>query len=157
MKTGPGGHILTGPIYVEGADSGDVLEVRFKSIRPAINYACNSFGPRSGFLPEDFPGTSQSKIIELDTVRMLGHLAPASRIPLHPFFGSVGVAPPASIGPSEQRAAGDSRRESRQQRVGRRHDALHPGLDQGRAARSSATDTPARGTARWTSPRWKRR
>jgi acetamidase/formamidase len=98
MKTGPGGHILTGPIYVEGADSGDVLEVRFKTIKPAIDYACNSFGPRSGFLPEDFPGTSRSKIIELDTVRMLGHFAPNITIPLHPFFGSVGVAPPASMG-----------------------------------------------------------
>ena len=76
-RPGPGGHILTGPIFVEGADSGDVLEVRFKSIRPAIDYACNSFGPRSGFLPEDFPGKSQSKIIELDTVRMLGHFAPS--------------------------------------------------------------------------------
>src|SRR5262245_3798807 len=30
---GPGGHILTGPIYVEGADSGDVLEVDRKSTR----------------------------------------------------------------------------------------------------------------------------
>jgi acetamidase/formamidase len=98
MKTGPGGHILTGPIYVEGADSGDVLEVRFKSITPAINYACNSFGPRSGFLREDFPGTSRSKIIELDTVRMLGHFSSGITIPLHPFFGSVGVAPPASMG-----------------------------------------------------------
>jgi acetamidase/formamidase len=98
MKTGPGGHILTGPIYVEGADSGDVLEVRFKSITPAINYACNSFGPRSGFLREDFPGTSRSKIIELDTVRMLGHFSTGITIPLHPFFGSVGVAPPASMG-----------------------------------------------------------
>jgi acetamidase/formamidase len=98
MKTGPGGHILTGPIYVEGADSGDVLEIRFKSIRPAINYACNSFGPRSGFLREDFPGTSRSKIIELDTVRMLGHFSSGITIPLHPFFGSVGVAPPASMG-----------------------------------------------------------
>ncbi len=98
MKTGPGGHILTGPIYVEGADSGDVLEVRFKSIRPAINYACNSFGPRSGFLPEDFPGESRSKIIELDTVKMLGHFGPGITIPLRPFFGSVGVAPPASMG-----------------------------------------------------------
>ena len=98
IKPGPGGHILTGPIFVEGADSGDVLEVRFKSIRPAINYACNSFGPRSGFLPEDFPGKSQSKIIELDTVRMLGHFAPNIVIPLHPFFGSVGVAPPAASG-----------------------------------------------------------
>jgi len=98
MKTGPGGHILTGPIYVEGADSGDVLEVRFKTIKPAIDYACNSFGPRSGFLPEDFPGTSRSKIIELDTVRMLGHFGPGITIPLHPFFGSVGVAPPSSMG-----------------------------------------------------------
>ena len=98
MKTGPGGHILTGPIYVEGADSGDVLEVRFKSIKPAIDYACNSFGPRSGFLPEDFPGTSRTRIIELDTVAMLGHFGPDITIPLHPFFGSVGVAPPASMG-----------------------------------------------------------
>src|SRR5436853_3208150 len=98
MKTGPGGHILTGPIYIEGADSGDVLEVRFKSIKPAINYACNSFGPRSGFLREDFPNTSRSKIIELDTVRMVGHFASGITIPLHPFFGSVGVAPPASMG-----------------------------------------------------------
>jgi acetamidase/formamidase len=98
IKRGPGGHILTGPIYVEDADSGDVLEVRFKSIKPAIDYACNSFGPRSGFIPEDFPGKSQSKIIELDTVRMIGHFAPGIEIPLHPFFGSVGVAPPASMG-----------------------------------------------------------
>ena len=98
MKTGPGGHILTGPIYVNGADSGDVLEVRFKSIRPAIDYACNSFGPRSGFLPEDFPGISRSRIIELDTVRMVGRFASNVSIPLRPFFGSVGVAPPASLG-----------------------------------------------------------
>jgi len=98
MKTGPGGHILTGPIYVEGADSGDVLEVRFKQIRPVIDYACNSFGGTSGFLPEDFPNTRRTKIIELDTVRMLGHFAPNITIPLHPFFGSVGVAPPASMG-----------------------------------------------------------
>ncbi len=98
MKTGPGGHILTGPIYVEGADSGDVLEVRFKSIKPAIDYACNGFGPRSGFLPEDFPGKSHTMIIPLDTVRMLGHFADGITIPLHPFFGSVGDAPPASMG-----------------------------------------------------------
>jgi acetamidase/formamidase len=98
IKPGPGGHILTGPIFVEGADSGDVLEVRFRKIRPAIDYACNSFGPRSGFLRDDFPGTSRSKIIELDTVRMLGHFGPGITIPLHPFFGSVGVAPPASMG-----------------------------------------------------------
>jgi acetamidase/formamidase len=97
IKRGPGGHILTGPIYVEGADSGDVLEVRFKDIRPAINYGCNSFSPRSGFLKDDFT-TSHSKIIELDTVRMLGRFSEGITLPLHPFFGSVGVAPPASMG-----------------------------------------------------------
>ena len=98
IRHGPGGHILTGPIYVDGADSGDVLEVRFKSIKPAIDYACNSLGGNSGFLPEDFPGVRRTRIIELDTVRMLGHFAPGITIPLHPFFGSVGVAPPASMG-----------------------------------------------------------
>jgi acetamidase/formamidase len=98
MRTGPGGHILTGPIYIEGADSGDVLEVRFKSIKPAIDYGCNSFGPTSGFLPEDFPNTRRSKIIELDTVRMLGKFSDDITIPLKPFFGSVGVAPPKAMG-----------------------------------------------------------
>src|ERR1043165_6186618 len=85
MKTGPGGHILTGPIYVESADSGDVLEVRFLSIRPIIDYACNSFGPTSGFLPEAFPNTSRTKLIALDTVRNVGRFSPTIEIPLHPF------------------------------------------------------------------------
>ncbi|RYY10674.1 MAG: acetamidase, partial [Cytophagaceae bacterium] len=43
---GPGGHILTGPIYVEGAAPGDVLEVRIKAIALAIPYAYNAFGPK---------------------------------------------------------------------------------------------------------------
>lgn len=96
LKRGPGGHILTGPIFVEGAEPGDVLEVRIKQVDIAIPFACNSFGPRSGFLPEDFPGTSRSRIVPLDTVRMLGHFSDSAgiSIPLHPFFGSMGVAPP---------------------------------------------------------------
>src|SRR5262244_3954443 len=46
---GPGGHILTGPIYIEGAQPGDVLEVRIVSVRLAIPYAYNGFGPGRGF------------------------------------------------------------------------------------------------------------
>src|ERR1051325_1024233 len=65
---GPGGHILTGPIYVEGAEPGDVLEVRIKEIRLAIPYAYNAFGPGRGFLPEDFP-YARMKIIPLDRER----------------------------------------------------------------------------------------
>jgi acetamidase/formamidase len=90
---GPGGHILTGPIFVEGAEPGDVLEVRIKSIRLAIPYAYNAFSPGRGFLPEDFP-YAKMRIIPLDEARMVAHFADGIEIPLHPFFGSIGVAPP---------------------------------------------------------------
>jgi acetamidase/formamidase len=94
---GPGGHILTGPIYVDGADSGDVLEVRIEKIDLAIPYAYNAFGPRSGFIPEDFP-YSRMKIIPLDSEHMVAHFAPGIDVPLHPFFGSIGDAPPPDMG-----------------------------------------------------------
>jgi acetamidase/formamidase len=98
VKThGPGGHILTGPIYVEGADSGDVLEVRILHIDLKIPYAYNSFGGKSGFIPEDY-GYSKTKIIPLDKKTMMAHFGPGIDIPLHPFFGSIGDAPPASMG-----------------------------------------------------------
>jgi acetamidase/formamidase len=91
---GPGGHVLNGPIFVEGAEAGDVLEVRIVSIRLAIPYAYNGFWPGTGFLPDDFP-YPKFKIIPLDEKRMVAHFAPGIEIPLHPFFGSMGVAPPA--------------------------------------------------------------
>jgi acetamidase/formamidase len=94
---GPGGHILTGPIFVEGAEPGDVLEVRIVSVRLAIPYAYNGFGPGRGFLPEDYP-YPKMKIIPLDEKRMVARFAPGIEIPLHPFFGSMGVAPPETTG-----------------------------------------------------------
>ena len=94
---GPGGHILTGPIFVEGAEPGDVLEVRIKAIRLAIPYAYNAFGPGRGFLPEDFP-YPKMRIIPLDEKQMVAHFSDSIEIPLHPFFGSMGVAPPEGAG-----------------------------------------------------------
>lgn len=94
---GPGGHILTGPIFVEGADPGDVLEVHIESIRLPVPWAYNGFRSTAGFLPEDFPH-SGAKLIPLDRDRMLGLFAPGIAIPLRPFFGSMGVAPPADAG-----------------------------------------------------------
>src|SRR4051812_39359341 len=44
---GPGGHILTGPIFVEGAQPGDVLEVQIQSIDLDIDYGYNGC---SGFV-----------------------------------------------------------------------------------------------------------
>lgn len=94
---GPGGHILTGPIAIEGAEPGDTLEVRIRKIDLAIPYAYNAFGANSGFLTDDFP-YAKMRIIPLDAKRMTAAFAPGIEIPLHPFFGSMGVAPPPAFG-----------------------------------------------------------
>jgi len=94
---GRGGHFLTGPIFIEGAEPGDVLEVHIVAVRLAIPYAYNGFGPGRGFLPEDYP-YPKMKIILLDEKRMIARFAPGIEIPLHPFFGSMGVAPPETTG-----------------------------------------------------------
>ena len=96
-QRGPGPHILTGPVYVEGAEPGNTLEVRIESATIAIPYAVNLFLPGLGVLPEDFPYMYR-KIIPLDKDRMIGHFAPGIDIPLRPFFGSMGVAPPDALG-----------------------------------------------------------
>lgn len=57
---GPGGHILTGPVFVEGAEPGDALEVRVVSIDLTIPYGYN--GCR-GFLPENCGQGSTTRII----------------------------------------------------------------------------------------------
>jgi acetamidase/formamidase len=94
---GPGGHILTGPIFVEGAEPGDVLEIRIKTVRLALPYAYNAFSPGRGFLPEDFP-YPRMRIIPLDERRMVARFTNGVEIPLRPFFGSIGVAPPEVSG-----------------------------------------------------------
>lgn len=93
---GPGGHLLTGPIAIEGAQPGDVLEVRVRQIRLDVPYAYNTAG-RNGFLADIF-GAGKTRIIPLDRERMVAHFAPGIQIPLKPFFGSMGVAPPPGAG-----------------------------------------------------------
>lgn len=90
---GPGRHLLTGPVYIEEAAPGDVLEVKIEKIKLDIPYAYNGFGPTAGIFPDDYP-YMRMKIIPLDRDRMVGKFSPTIEIPLHPFFGSMGVAPP---------------------------------------------------------------
>ncbi|HXI86241.1 MAG TPA: acetamidase/formamidase family protein [Parvularculaceae bacterium] len=94
---GPGGHILDGPVYIDGAEPGDTLEIRIKKIELAIPYAYNAFRYGAGLLTDDFP-YRRMKIIPLDKKKMIAHFAPGIDIPLHPFFGSMGVAPPPDFG-----------------------------------------------------------
>ena len=91
---GPGGHILTGPIYVDGAEPGDALEVRILSVNLAIAYGYNGC---SGFMRENC-GEPRMRIFRFDTDRMIAPFAEGIEIPLRPFFGSMGVAPPPAAG-----------------------------------------------------------
>jgi acetamidase/formamidase len=94
---GPGGHILTGPIYVDAAQAGDVLEVRILEVRPSVPYSYNAFRPGAGLLTDDFTH-ARMKIVPLDLKRGVARFAEGIEIPLHPFFGSMGVAPPENSG-----------------------------------------------------------
>lgn len=94
-RRGPGGHILTGPVYVEGAAPGDVLEVKILSIDLPLDYGYNGC---SGFLPENCDRSRPVKIVALDRAAMTAEFFPGIVVPLKPFFGSMGVAPPPAVG-----------------------------------------------------------
>jgi len=92
---GPGGHILTGPVYVNGAEPGDALEVKVLSIDLPIAYGYNGC---AGYVRENCePGRPQT-IIRLDRKNMTATFLPGIVIPLRPFFGSMGVAPALEVG-----------------------------------------------------------
>jgi acetamidase/formamidase len=97
IDKGPGGHILTGPIAIDGAEPGDVLEVDIQAIHIDVPWACNGFGVGRGFLPDEYPYGRMTKI-PLDLQRNVAEFAPGIEIPLRPFFGSMGDAPPESAG-----------------------------------------------------------
>jgi acetamidase/formamidase len=94
-RRGPGGHILTGPVYVDGAEPGDALEVKILSIDLAIDYGYNGC---SGFVPSNCDRAAGIKIIPLDKKTMTAAYAPGIVVPLKPFFGSMGVAPAPELG-----------------------------------------------------------
>jgi acetamidase/formamidase len=97
IKERVGGNILVGPIYVEGAEPGDVLEVHILKITPADNYAVNVFHPNHGALQSEFPYFRTRKV-PLDLARNVALAGPGIEIPLRPFFGTMAVAPAAPMG-----------------------------------------------------------
>jgi acetamidase/formamidase len=90
------GHYLTGPVFIEGAEPGDTLEVQIQRIDLAVDYAYNGMGG-NGTLAAEFP-KGGSRIIELDRKRMVALFAPGIEVPLRPFFGSMGIAPAPAMG-----------------------------------------------------------
>ena len=92
-----GPHILTGPVAVEGARPGDVLEVRILDVRLRQDWGYNRHRPLAGTLPEDFPDFHHMTIA-LDEASMTGRMPWGLAVPLAPFFGVMAVAPPAAWG-----------------------------------------------------------
>jgi acetamidase/formamidase len=97
-----GGHTLTGPIFVAGAEPGDVLEVRIGRLVP-VDFGVNYHLPGHmgiGGLPEDFP-SGRIQTFRLDRKRRETVFVPGVMLPLAPFLGVMGVAPK----PGERRPA----------------------------------------------------
>ncbi|MSO60791.1 MAG: acetamidase [Acidobacteria bacterium] len=92
---GPGGHILTGPVFITGAEPGDALEVKILSIDLPIAYGYNGC---SGFVRENCAAGRGPTIIQMDRKAMTATFLPGIVLPLRPFFGSMGVAPPPAQG-----------------------------------------------------------
>lgn len=91
------GHILTGPIAIEGAEPGDTLEVRIERIELGSDWGYNMILPLAGTLPEDFPDFHLMHI-PVDRTRRICRMPWGSELPLAPFFGVMGVAPPPRFG-----------------------------------------------------------
>ena len=91
------GHICTGPIEVRGARAGQVLEVRILATELSTDWGYTYVAPLAGALPDDF-GERTLFHIDLDRARMVGRLPWGLEMPLRPFFGVIGVAPPPAWG-----------------------------------------------------------
>tara|TARA_E500000178_G_C17005441_1_gene747860 strand:- start:964 stop:1899 length:936 start_codon:yes stop_codon:yes gene_type:complete len=91
------GHILTGPVHVSGAKAGHVLQVDILEVSLRQDWGYNFIRPGAGGLPDDFTETSQMTI-RLHADSNEGELPWGKRLPLRPFFGVMGCAPPADWG-----------------------------------------------------------
>ena len=91
------GHILTGPVAIDGAQPGDVLEVEILEVKLRQDWGYNVIRPLAGILPDDF---HESRLIHipLDAEKMVGRMPWGLDLPLKPFFGVMGVAPPPAWG-----------------------------------------------------------
>ncbi|MGB3642716.1 MAG: acetamidase/formamidase family protein [Rivularia sp. (in: cyanobacteria)] len=93
QKVAPGPHLLTGPIFVQDAQPGDVLEVTLKHITPSLPVGFNAIRKNWGALPEQF-NQPALRFIPLDLENNVAEFPTGSgiKIPLKPFFGILGVA-----------------------------------------------------------------
>jgi acetamidase/formamidase len=91
------GHILTGPVAVDGAEPGDMLEIRIEAIELGADWGYNMIRALAGTLPEDFHATTLTHL-PVDRERKICTMPWGTELSLSPFFGVMGVAPPPEFG-----------------------------------------------------------
>jgi acetamidase/formamidase len=90
-------HLMTGPIFVEGAMPGDTLEVRVVEVTSRAPYGVNAGRPGAGGIPDLVP-RPYSKVIKFDLERHVAKFSDTIEVPLRPFQGVMGIAPAAARG-----------------------------------------------------------
>jgi acetamidase/formamidase len=97
-----GGHLLVGPVAIEGAMPGDSIEVRVHLVEPRIPYGTTGRTPGRGLkqVPED--QRPPAKVTVLDLERDVALFAPGVEVPLGPFMGVMALLPPDSDGPNRR-------------------------------------------------------
>ena len=98
------GHLLVGPVAIEGAMPGDMLEVRILSVETRIPYGAVSMRPGSGAIPDSVP-QAHVKVIPFDEGRGVGLFEPNLEVPLAPFMGVMATLPPETEGANRRSGA----------------------------------------------------
>ncbi len=97
LPPGPGPHFITGPVFVRGAAPGDTLAVEILDVTPTMDWGFVAILPLLGTLPAEF--TDYETIHpRIDRARGVCTLPWGTELALDPFFGIMGVAPPAEWG-----------------------------------------------------------
>lgn len=110
-REGRSGHVITGPVYVEGAEPGDMLEIEILSVETRMPWGVNNTSPRGGVFSESYPGfrpddpaldilPGTRHLIRTGWVdgREVAFLAEDIQVPLAPFMGILAVAPDPVVG-----------------------------------------------------------
>jgi acetamidase/formamidase len=109
-RDGRSGHVITGPVFIEGAEPGDVLEIQILEVETRVPWGINNTSPRGGVLSPSYPGARPDDV-ELDMAparhlirtgesggRRVAFFSDDIQVPLAPFFGILAVAPDPVVG-----------------------------------------------------------
>ncbi|MDH3271691.1 MAG: acetamidase/formamidase family protein [Gemmatimonadota bacterium] len=110
QREGTSGHTITGPIYVDGAEPGDMLEVQILDMETRVPWGANNTSARGGVFSTSYPGYREGDpALDMEPMRHVIRTGMAGdrevafvsenvQVPLAPFMGIMAVAPDPVLG-----------------------------------------------------------